>query len=170
MLVIVNSLKELDFRALMDIYVEGNLENAQRLWPELPEGQQLLLAEQEFYDYLRTQFFSVPGAMYALWMEQGRAVSALRLEPWKDGWLMEALETVPDARGRGCASALVQAAALGRGKVYSHVSRANGASLAVHKKCGFRKILDYAAYLDGSVNRSAVTLLLDMDKPGLGVI
>ena len=44
-------------------------------------------------------------------------------------------------------------------KVYSHVSKKNAASMAVHSRCGFEKILDYAAYIDGSVNHSAVTLL-----------
>ena len=43
-------------------------------------------------------------------------------------------------------------------RIYSHVSKKNAPSLAVHKKCGFRQVLDYAKYIDGSVARNAVTL------------
>jgi L-amino acid N-acyltransferase YncA len=38
------------------------------------------------------------------------------------------------------------------------VSKKNTASLAVHEKCGFVQVLDYAKYIDGSVARNAVTL------------
>ncbi len=166
MLMIANRLKDLHFRALMDIYTEGNLENGQENWPDLPQGQQLLLAEQDFYQYLKEQFFTVSGAFYAQWLEKDRAVCALRMEPYRDGWLLEALETLPERRGEGFATELVKAVLghLGHGKIYSHVIRSNYASLAVHHKCGFVQNLDHAVYLDGSVNRNAVTLYLDMDK------
>ena len=61
MLYIAKRLKDLDFRQLMDIYEEGNLENAAELWPEEPQGQQLLLAEQSFHQYLRECFFQRRG-------------------------------------------------------------------------------------------------------------
>ena len=80
MLLIAKRLEELDFSALMDIYVEGNLEKAE----EYGDGG-LLRAEREFYDYLREDFFRQQGAFYAVWTEQGSYVSALRLEPYKDG-------------------------------------------------------------------------------------
>ena len=164
MLKMVTGLRDLDFGALMEVYREGNLENGAELWPEEPEGRRLQLAEESFYRYLREGFFPVPGAVYALWREEGACVSALRLEPYRDGTLLEALETRPDVRNRGYAGRLLEAVALwleGQGgtKLYSHVSRRNAVSLAVHGKCGFRQVLDYAVYVDGSVNRRAVTLL-----------
>ena len=107
MLYIARRLKDLDFRQLMDIYEEGNLENAAELWPEEPQGQQLLLAEQSFHQYLRECFFSTEGALYCVWVENDRYVSALRLEPYRDGLLLEALETHPEMRQKGYAAKLM---------------------------------------------------------------
>ena len=92
-------------------------------------------------------------------MENDVYFSALRLEPYEDGLLLEALETAPAHRRKGYAEKLIRAVqAEFLQKIYSHVSKKNTASLAVHQKCGFRQVLDYAKYIDGSVVRSAVTL------------
>ena len=161
MLLIMKRLEELDFSALMDVYIEGNLEKAE----EYGDGG-LLRAEREFRDYLREDFFRQRDAFYAVWEEKGRYVSALRLEPYQDGLLLEALETAPQHRRKGYAVKLVQAALKHAGniKIYSHVSRKNTASLRTHEKCGFRKILDHAVYADGSVNDRCCTLLADREK------
>ena len=159
MLLIMKRLEELDFSALMDVYMEGNLEKAE----EYGDGG-LLRAEQEFRDYLREDFFRQRDAFYAVWEEKGRYVSALRLEPHKDGWLLEALETAPDCRRNGYAKMLMEAVVerMGQVVIYSHVSKRNEASLRTHYACGFRKHLDYVVYLDGSVSRRAVTLKHDI--------
>lgn len=158
MLLIAKQLTDLNFSSLMDIYIEGNLEKAE----EYGDGG-LLRAEREFYDYLRADFFRRAGAFYALWLADGKAVSALRLEPHNDGWLLEALETAPDHRGMGYAKALMASALdyLGEGPVYSHVSKRNEASLRTHYACGFENHLDYVVYLDGSVTNRGVTLRYD---------
>ena len=158
MLLIMKRLEELDFSALMDIYVEGNLEKAE----EYGDGG-LLRAEREFYDYLREDFFRQPDAFYAVWTEQGSYVSALRLEPYKDGWLLEALETAPDYRKKGYAKALMIAVLeyMDQNIIYSHVSKRNEASLRTHYACGFQKHLDHVVYLDGSVTNRGVTLKFD---------
>ena len=103
MLIIAKSFKELSFSKLMEVYLEGNLENGNELWPELSEGEQLIYAEQEFYQYLTKVFFPTHQAVYAIWEEKGKYVSALRLEPFKDGLLIEALETAPEERQKGYA-------------------------------------------------------------------
>ncbi len=159
MLYLATKLQELNFSQLMAVYEEGNRENGALFYPELPEGQQILRAEQSFYQYLREGFFPTEGAVYALWVENGKYVSALRLEPYEDGLLLEALETAPIARRKGYAEKLIRTV-LDRfpQKIYSHVSNKNTASLSVHQKCGFRQVLDYAKYIDGSVVRTAVTL------------
>lgn len=152
MLQIVHSLKELKFSQLMEVYIEGNREKAK-------EGLSLLEAEQDFYQYLREVFFPTRGACYCLWEEEGRYISALRLEPYRDGWLLEALETRPDCRRRGYGQQLVRSvAALPEfSKIYSHIHRKNVPSLRLHEACGFEKILDYAVYINGSVNDHCVT-------------
>ena len=155
------SFKDLSFGKLMEVYSEGNLENGCDLWPDEPEARQLALAEQEFYSYLRQVFFKTEGAVYLILEEKGRYVSALRLEPYRDGLLLEALETAPEYRKKGHAAALLQSALryAGKAKVYSHVGKKNTASLRTHEKCGFARILDYAVYADGSVNDRCCTLL-----------
>ncbi len=169
MLTIAKSLHELDFSALMEVYAEGNLENGQDLWPDLPQGQQLLRAEQEFRQYLQEVFFPTPGAVYCIWVQGGEYVSALRLEPYREGLLLEALETAPAKRGMGYAQALIHGvqARFPDRKIYSHVGKRNGPSLAVHEKCGFRKWKDHAVYIDGSVNMRSWTLLWAENKEDL---
>lgn len=159
MLILAKKLHQLNFQQLMDVYAEGNEENGEEMWPGLNREQMLLRAEQAFYEYLAEVFFPVDGAVYAIWEENGVYISALRLEPYEDGLLLEALETAPAERRKGYAERLIQAVqdAFPQ-KIYSHVSKKNAPSLAVHKKCGFRQVLDYAKYIDGSVARNAVTL------------
>ncbi len=161
MLLLAKSIRELSFEKLMEVYEEGNRENGQENWPGLPQGQQMLRAEQDFLQYLREVFFPVPGAVYCVWQVDGRYASALRLEPYRDGLLLEALETVPGERRRGYARALLRAvlARFPEKKIYSHVGKRNFASLAVHEQCGFRRIQDYAVYVDGSVNQRSWTML-----------
>ena len=159
MLYLVTKLREVNFSALMGVYEEGNRENGALVHPGLPQGQQILRAEQSFHQYLKEVFFPTAGAVYAIWVENDIYVSALRLEPYEDGLLLEALETAPAHRRKGCAEKLIRAVqAEFPQKIYSHVSKKNTASLAFHQKCGFRQVLDYAKYIDGSVVRSAVTL------------
>ena len=155
MLILVKNMKELPFSELMEIYIEGNEEKV----AAYGEGG-LLRAEGEFYDYLQKDFFKTADAFYCIWQEKGKAVSALRLEPYRDGWLLEALETAPQWRKKGCAKALLTAVLTHMdGKIiYSHVSKANEASLRTHISCGFEKFLDYATYIDGSVSQRAYTL------------
>lgn len=162
MLRIVRTLRELPFGKLMEVYQEGNEENGREFWPEASAGEQILRAEQEFYQYLKEVFFQVAGAAYYLWETEGRIVSALRLEPYRDGLLLEALETAPYQRRKGYATALVcEVTRIVPKKIYSHVNKHNIASLNTHLACGFRRISEQAVYVDGSVNDHCCTLLYD---------
>lgn len=161
MLRLVRSMKELPFGALMEIYAQSNRENSEELWPELSAGEGLLRVEQDFYQYLRQVFFRTQGASYYLWEKDGHPVSALRLEPYRDGLLLEALETAPEHRQKGYAAALIRGVqeSLPEAKIYSHVSKRNVASLRTHLACGFQRIAEQAVYADGSVNDRCCTLL-----------
>lgn len=163
MLFIAKSLGQLSFGKLMEVYREANRENGAELAPEEMEERQLQLAEEDFYAYLHDCFFGKPHASYYIWEEAGSYVSALRLEPYRDGLLLEALETAPDKRRLGYAARLMDAVLFtlseqGSVCIYSHVSKKNIPSLKTHQHCGFQIISDYAAYIDGSVNRRAYTL------------
>ena len=167
MLKLATRMGELNFYSLMDVYREGNEETGARVYPNCSPAEQLLLAEQDFYQYLVQCFFSVDGAVYALWEEKGKYLSALRLEPYEDGLLMCALETMPQYRRQGYACKLIRGvqewlSQHGAIKVYSHVSRRNEASQRAHRRCGFRKILDHAVYADGSVLTGSDTYLYEV--------
>lgn len=160
MLEVFDSLKNLNFQMLMDVYAQSNRENGAIYFPQLSELQGISMAEQQFYTFLQEVFFKTPDSRYCVWLEDGRYVSALRLEPYRDGLLLEALETAPQNRRKGYGHSLMLAAleqTQGR-PVYSHVGKRNTASMALHMGCGFEKIQDCAVYIDGSVSQNAVTL------------
>jgi len=166
MLKIARTLEALSFEKLMEIYIEDNRERGDELWPELPEQDRLARAEAGFRDYLETDFYSKSGVAYAIWEVEGKYVSALRLEPYRDGLLLEALGTAPGQRRKGYAFTLIRAVQdwlgkQGEVKLYSHVGKKNAASLSVHKRCGFVPILDHAVYGDGTVNPRAYTMLFE---------
>ena len=162
MLKLIRSMRDLDFSRLMDVYYEGNLGSGSEFYPNLSQSERLLRAEQDFYAYLRV-FFKTECAVYALWEEQGQYISALRLEPYQDGLLLAALETMPQFRRQGYGKKLILAAleAVWQDKklpVYSHVHKRNLASLAIHRACGFDRISERAVYIDGSVTTGSCTL------------
>lgn len=164
MIKIFKSLQELNFGKLMNVYREGNEENARAFYPEYDVNAAILNAEQDFYAYLQSDFFRVKDAFYAVLLEQDRYISALRMEPYEDGWLLEALETHPTYRRRGYAVRLINeviehVSQRGPVKIYSHVSKTNHASLRTHEVCGFTKISDDARYIDGSLRTDSCTVL-----------
>lgn len=165
MLMIARSLKELRFGELMEVYADSNREKAED-WPDLPPLFALQLAEQDFRQYLQEVFFKIPGAICAVLEEKGQYVSALRLEPYRDGLLLAALETAPDWRKMGYAVTLIREvqrhlAAQGPVKLYSHVNKRNTASLRTHEICGFIRISDHAVYINGSVDYRCTTFLYE---------
>ena len=111
-------------------------------------------------------FFPTDNAWYCIWDEKGHYVSALRLEPYRDGLLLEALETAPAERRKGYAGKLLQAvqARFAQEKIYSHVSKRNIPSLRTHEVCGFRKIAENAVYADGSVTSRSCTFCWEGKK------
>jgi len=161
MLKIVNTVNQLDFSSLMEIYIQSNTRLGREQWPMESDMEQLFRTELEFYRYLRMDFFQKSGAFYALWMEDYHSVSAVRLEPWRDGWLLEGLETHPQHRKKGYATKVMQGALeqLTDEKVYSHVHRGNAASLAVHRKNGFKLFSNSAVMIDGSYSPGYVTMI-----------
>ena len=154
------TMKDLNFDRLMQVYAEGNRENAQAFYPHMEPEKGQLCAEQDFWNYLTEDFFRQKGACYAIWEENGEYMAALRLEPWEDGLLLEALETHPDHRLQGHAKHLISELqqALPEATIYSHVSKRNRASLATHKACGFQILKDTVRLLDGTVSANSYTL------------
>ena len=169
MLLLIDKLSELRFLDLMDVYRGSNIQNGSKRYPNESHEIQLINAENDFYCYLKSVFFHQPDSLYAIWEAGGHYQAALRLEPYSDGTLLCALETAPGARRQGFAVALIQAVLTylreaNTEKVYSHVAKNNLASIAVHQKCGFQILKNYAVYSDGSVFHNTITLGITLNK------
>lgn len=163
MLLMIRALQDLRYSQIMRVYEESNIRYGKARYPRLSAGLQLMTAEQDFYGYLQ-DFFSTKGAACAIWSVDGEYRSALRLEPYQDGYLLAGLETAPEARGKGYAKLLVREALSEFRKasdlpVYSHVVKSNIASLELHKASGFVRIRESADYIDGSHHEDACTLI-----------
>lgn len=159
MLKTVSHCREMPKTDLFSICLESLLEQARTDYPSDPLGLALSQAELDLWEYLQADFFPHQGR-YAFWEKEGRLVSALRLEPYRDGLLLEALETMPAERCKGNAQALITAVQkeFHPCVLYSHVSKSNLPSLEVHKKCGFTVESDHAVLIDGSVSFRYFTL------------
>lgn len=162
MLLLVRSPSELKYSQLMEVYLEDNLETARRQYGHLPEYEALACAEQDFYSYLTDVFLRTEKAFCAFWTPEGDYRAALRLEPYRDGFLLTGVSTAPPHRRKGYAGTLLRQV-LERmpegSKIYSHVEKSNAPSISLHEKCGFVPVLDHAHMLDGSVLHNFCTFL-----------
>lgn len=109
--------------------------------------------------YLNTSFFQESDACLLVLTETGISRSVLRMEPYSSGWLISGVETAPECRRKGYALELLHSAIerAGEKPVFSHVSKTNAASMALHRKAGFRQGADFARLLDGTVSGRFVT-------------
>lgn len=163
MLKIIEKFSSLNFEALMQVYSQSNIQSGADSYQNLSASELLINAQQDHYVFLR-EFLRQRGAFCAVWEEDGRYLSALRIEPYRDGLLLEGLETLPEARRRGYAKKLIESVCNYLKKseeviLYSHIANDNIASIAVHKSCGFEKKSDMARYIDGSVSSKASTYI-----------
>lgn len=167
MLLIVKTMADLDFAQLFEVYRESICADGEERYPMESAGVRTLWAEQDFYSCFE-MFLKDNSAACALWIVDGIYYSALRLERYRDGYLLNSLETAQEARGKGYATNLLRAVVQwlklqGETKLYSHIDNRNLPSVSVHCASGFRKIMDYAVFLDGSVIHSSSTYLCEIN-------
>lgn len=146
MLKICKKFSELDFDKLAQVY-----------------GYDKTTQYDDLYDYLHEDFYRVNGAFYAIWEVEGMYISVLRAEPYKEGYLIEALQTRKLFQRMGYARKLLDAVlnsdVFPAGiPIYAHIHKSNTASLNLHYSCGFSMYLDHAAFIDGSVSRNSCTV------------
>ena len=154
--------QELDMEQLKAVYRQTNYEQGRKRFLREEPDDALRLAEEDFERYITEEFYRFPNAFYAVWEEAGQYRCALRMEPYRDGYLLTSLETHPDHRRRGYGTLLIQAtSAAVNASVYAHIYKDNKISMAVHEKCGFCQELDYAKLLDGTVTQRACTMRLE---------
>lgn len=140
----ITSFAGVNGRKLMDLYREGNLENAAYFHPDAPD-KALALQEQEedFLRFIQTDFFQKKGNEYWVLEEENTWVSALRLyQISEERYYIEALETHPEFRRRGYAEHLLNSVTeelkrRGPFQLWDCVGKRNEASIRTHLKCGF---------------------------------
>ena len=138
-----------DARKLMDVYAESNYENTDYFFPETDDKDLAVRkVEEGFLTFLEQEFFRLPGSVYWVLEENGVWVSALRTSRIRPGlFYLEALETRPDQRRKGCAGRLLTGVLEamkqdGGFRLCDCVGKKNAASLRTHEKCGFRVVSD----------------------------
>ena len=139
----------LPYGAVMEIYQDELRCRAQKAYTDVSPTEALFEAEQDFYSYLSQDFFSVKGAFLVILGD----ASALRMEPYMDGYLLTGLCTAPAHRRKGLANMLLRHAISVLPEncpIYSHVEKSNEASVAFHKAFGFMTISDHAQLIDGT--------------------
>lgn len=144
MLIKIVAFEGIDGRKLMDLYQEGNAENAEHFYPAM-EDRVLAVqkCEDDFLEFVRTKFYQRKGSEYWILDEDGVWVSALRLNRIERGhYYIEALETHPEYREKGYATCLLGGVIedlKGRGpfRLSDCVSKKNEPSVRTHIKCGF---------------------------------
>ncbi len=151
MLLRFDSFAQLDARMLMDLYAEGNRENAEDFYPDDDPVIGIQKVEQEFLDFLKNDFLSKPENTYWVYTESGKYLSALRLTELDNRlFYLEALETHPDYRRKGYALKLLSEVtdtlkSDGPFSICDCVGKQNTASIETHIKAGFT-IVSEAGY------------------------
>lgn len=160
MLKIVRKPDQIDICDLTDVYEESIRADGKRRYPYLCTEEQQTVAERDFSAYF-DYFFQEQGAVYYLWIIEGRYVAAVRSERYADGVLLTGLETAPGERRKGYARELLLAVIQEESTVpiFSHVSRKDRTSFHLHLSCGFAVQQEYARLLDGTVTTQYCTLV-----------
>lgn len=160
MILVVNTLRALDFSQLIRLYENDIEQDRQRHYARLDVAEGRFCAEHDLYHYLRDCFFGQNNGAYYIYEEKGKYLSAFRVEQYLNGLLINALNTDEDHRNKGLASALLnklfESVSV---PVYAHIHRKNMSSLALHIKFGFKKHSDHAVMLDGSVCNDHITYI-----------
>ena len=151
MLLRIDGYEALDARKLMDLYAEGNRENAEYFFPDDDPATGTAKVEAGFLDFLKNEFLPRPENTCWVLEQDGVYLSALRLTELPERrFYLEALETHPAYRRRGYAKQLLLCVvdALKAGGplcICDCVGKRNTASVETHKSAGFA-IVSEAGY------------------------
>lgn len=158
-LIQIRHISQLPYGRLMELYSQDLQENARQHYPKLSANAALIAAEQDFYGFMKEVFFQTPNACLYVWAVEGQWRSALRLEPYEDGYLICGITTEPAYRRCGYAKRLLKSVLQQQnGKIYSHVEKLNFPSLQLHENCGFVKQQEWAKMLNGEILHNFWTL------------
>lgn len=163
MVTYIHKIKDCNLSGIYSVYSQTLEEDRASHYRNLDTNEGFLLASQDYYQYLSQIFFQTPGAVLAVYFHEGEYASALRLEPYRDGYLLSGLETAPKSRRKGYALRLVRHVIAyckenGIAVIYSHIHKQNTASKNLHLSAGFEVISDSATLIDGTFSTQYETL------------
>jgi len=164
MLKIINAFSELNMAQYLHLCRESIQQSGWEKYRHLSSEMQVQNAKDDLILFLSEDFFRQKNAFCAVWVVDDAYVSVLRIEPYRDGVLLHALESDPRLRRNGYAYDLICAVLsyLREEKltsVYSHIHKWNYPSMCLHEKCGFEKISDSAVLLDGTITQNYCTMM-----------
>lgn len=161
MIFLADHINKLNFAKLTSLYAEDIERNRKLNYGRLYAHEGRLLAEQDYYQYLRDVFFGSYGGKMFLLEEGDRYLSAVCFEPFKDGLLLNSLITAKDVRRNGYARNILSYAfdQIEGFTIYSHIHCRNRASILLHEQLDFVKLYDYAHMLDGAVCSDHITYI-----------
>lgn len=161
------TMTETDIKRLVhEIYPEGCWENARYHHPNQDDFRAAMEEEAEYFArFLKEKFLAKEGNRYYVLEVEGEWVSALRLTPVEDFYYLEALETAPKQRKMGYGTRVLQETIRHLQKqgpltIRDNVKKDNLASLATHRRCGFRIEHENAInYLNGETKADCYGLI-----------
>lgn len=131
-------------RLVHDVYPEGCVINAKYHHPEQEDLSEAIEEEAGyFFRFLKEKFLPQERNTYYVLEVEGEWVSALRLTKVDDFYYLEALETSPKQRKMGYGARVLSETIdllkrRGSLTIRDNVKKDNLASLATHRRCGFR--------------------------------
>ena len=163
MVTYIQKIRNCNVAELFSVYSQSLETDRAMRYSDLDSNEGFQLASQDFYQYLSHVFFRTSGAVLAVYSSEGKYMSALRMEPYKDGYLLSGLETAPEFRRKGFGLRLVRDVILhcteaGIRVLYSHIHKENVASRNLHISAGFSVIRDCATLIDGTFSTEYETL------------
>ena len=162
MVSVIDEIDKLDFLKICDVY-KDDLERKRKIRHRLiAKSEGATLVKQEYLRYLEDVFFGQYNGKLFVYQDYDRYLSAVCIEPFKDGLLLDSLVTVPEARRRGYAKKLIDYALdyCKTRPVYAHIHYNNKASRLLHEKIGFSLLCEYAHMLDGSIRNDHFTYIV----------
>ena len=156
MLKIVNRFCDLDIDRILLVYEEQF------------SGRSKLTKDDFCEDWML--FFRDKHNVCCIWETEATFKACLRIEPYRDGALITCLETAPQDRGPGHATALINAVKdylkqQNCSAMYVHILENNKVSMHTHRKAGFTKYSDVAHLVDGTISQRYCTLICNLNAP-----
>lgn len=131
---------DININKLMDLYAESNRMNAKEFYASEDEINALKKVEDNFKLFLKEQFFKKKEASYYVIEDNNEYVCACRINKNKNGYLIEALETINSKRQKGLARRIYEKVlhSYPEGTIFvANVLKSNIPSIKTHENIGF---------------------------------